>query len=181
VNSPKAPSGIPLLGALHFYNLQIVMGKNFTSKMLVWEPISLDHVNVIFSGISGNVAEYFYDFKTIDETRVWVKNAIVEHGRGKKLEYVLFENNDFIGMISPCYLTTSTVEIGMWITPEKQGQGYGSRALSKLLEHLQKEGVKEVLYETEPVNEASVRLAISLGFVLTRETSEMLTFMKWIN
>lgn len=148
---------------------------------LSWKPISLEDTDIIFESIEGNVAEYFYNFKNRDEVQTWVKNAVKAHNEGEKLEFMIFDNNEFIGMVSPCYLTNKKVEVGIWIATHKQGKGYGKRVLGELLERLQEEGVKEVLYETEMKNESSVRLAISLGFVLTRETSEMLSFIKWIN
>ncbi len=129
----------------------------FGHKSLVLKPISFDYVDVIFNAIKGNVAEYFYDFKDTDEVRTWIKNAIKKHAEGKKLEYVIFEDGEFIGVISPCYLTSDTVEIGMWIASQKQGRGCGTKALSELLVQLRSEGVKQVLYETESNNEPSVR------------------------
>ena len=157
------------------------MKKASHSKILKLKPISLEYVSAIFGAITGNVAEYFYNFKNLEETRTWVEKAIIEHGNGKKLEYVLFDDNEFIGMISPCYLTPDTVEIGLWIAPDKQGEGYGSQAFTELLSRLEKENVTNVIYETEPENVASVHLATSLGFRLSQKTDKMLTFKKNLN
>ncbi len=137
---------------------------------LTWEPISLVHSDAIFKAVTGNVAKYFYDFKNIDDTRAWVSQAVSEHANGRKQEYVIFDGDEFIGMISPCYITPQTVEIGIWITPNKQGVGYGSQALSTLLERLRAEGVQEVIYETDAENEASIRLAKTLGFAIPDKT-----------
>jgi RimJ/RimL family protein N-acetyltransferase len=140
-------------------------------------PLALEHASFIHEAIHGNVAEYFYNFQTIDETRVWVTEAIAKHREGTKKEFVVFDGDTFIGMISPAYTSPEEVEIGMWVTPTKQGCGYGARILSTLLERLRTEGVKRVIYETEKENIPSVRLAESLGFTLVA-TGTLMRFTK---
>ena len=78
-------------------------------------------------------------------------------------------------MISPRYLDPKTVDIGMWVSVDFQGKGYGKRMLSNLLNRLTSKGVKEVVYETDKDNMASIALAESLGFKMY-DDSNMLVF-----
>jgi RimJ/RimL family protein N-acetyltransferase len=131
---------------------------------LTLRPLTLEDAMVIHTSIKGSVAEYFYDFKTEAETLEWVKNAITEHKSGTKEEYLIFDEGKFIGMISPSFISPSEAEVGMWIRAEEQGKGYGKASLQMLIETLAARGITRLHYETEKGNEASVRLAESLGF-----------------
>ena len=142
---------------------------------LIFKELAIEDIANIFHASKGNVADYFYKFETLAEARQWVNNAIREHEEGKKLEYVVYEGEDFIGMISPRYLDPKTVDIGMWVSVDFQGKGYGKRMLSNLLNRLTSKGVKEVVYETDKDNMASIALAESLGFKMY-DDSNMLVF-----
>lgn len=80
-------------------------------------------------------------------------------------------------MISPCYTSPQEVEVGMWITPDQQGKGYGKKALQELLDRLMEEGVKKVVYEADDDNLPSIGLAKALGFELNSDRG-LLKFVK---
>ena len=44
--------------------------------MLKLTPLTIEYLSDIHNSLTGNVAEYFYDFKDIEETRHWVEEAI---------------------------------------------------------------------------------------------------------
>ncbi len=134
------------------------------NRTLTWKPLSTEHIDLIFETNSGNVAEYFYDFKNRDEVETWVIDAIEKQTLGTKLEYVIFEGDDFIGMISPSYPEPKIAEIGMWLCVPKQGQGYGRQVLSELIDRLKNEGVEQVIYTADEGNLPSRKLAESLNF-----------------
>jgi RimJ/RimL family protein N-acetyltransferase len=142
-----------------------------------FRPISQEYAEDIFSSISGSVATYFYDFKTLEEVSEWIDGAIEQHELGKKEEYVIFHDNQFIGMISPSFISKTEAEVGMWISEKYQGQGYGKEALQKLIENLKDRNITKMYYETDPENEASIRLARSLDFILEEDTG-ILRFSK---
>ncbi len=146
---------------------------------LIWKPLSFEHVEMIHKAISGSVAEYFYNFKNEEETRAWVSAAITEHEKGTKEEYVVFDDKEFIGMVSPRFLSAHEVDIGIWIASDKQGKGYGVKVLSELFASLRSRGVEKIIYETDADNIASIRLARSLGFI-QEEISDGIRFTKYL-
>lgn len=145
--------------------------------MLKLSPLSIEHLPDIHNSISGNVAEYFYDFKDIEETKEWISKAIEEHIKGEKEEYVITDDGEFVGMISPNYPAPTEAQIGIWIAPAMQGKGYGKKSLELLLDLLKSKGVTKVIYTTDTNNEASINLATSLGFEKINE-DEGITFAK---
>lgn len=147
---------------------------------LVFRKLSVNDTEHIFKASTGNVADYFYKFDTFEQAEEWVKDAVLKQEEGSKLEYVIYEGDNFIGMISPRYLNFDTVDIGMWVSIEFQGKGYGKRILETLLTMLKQDGVREVIYETDIENKASAALAQSLGFQLTSD-AESLVFKLTLN
>ncbi len=150
------------------------------SSILTWEPIAITHTEVIHAAIHGNVAEYFYPFKNINETKKWVMSAMEKHKEGKKEEYVLFDEGQFIGIVSPYFISKDEVEVGIWIAPSQQRKGYGKKVLIELFERLRARGVTKVLYQTEAGNEASIKLATALGFTKV-ESKENILFVKYLD
>ena len=146
--------------------------------MLELHSLSIDYLSDIHKSITGNVAEYFYDFKDIEETREWITKAIIKHESGEKEEYVITDNEEFIGMISPNYPTPTVAEIGMWIAPTMQGKGYGKQSLELLFGLLQSKGITKVFYSTDKNNLASINLATSLGFERMNEDEEIVFVKK---
>ena len=134
-------------------------------NQLIFTPLSIEHLDIIHPAITGNVAEYFYPFKSKEETLNWINNAIQKQQKGTKKEFIVFDRDTFVGMISPSYLTHDTVEIGLWVSPNQQGKGYGHAMLQNFLTQLKLEGVGTVIYETEKQNIASIKLAMSLDFI----------------
>ncbi len=138
---------------------------------LIFKQLSHDDVENIFQASRGNVADYFYKFETLEEAREWVNDAIRKQAEGSKLEYVVYEGESLVGMISPRYIGPTTVDIGMWVDVGFQGKGYGKRILGALLAELKSKGVQEVIYETDKDNVASIALAKSLGFKLSYDSN----------
>lgn len=145
---------------------------------IVLKPLSAEFTEDIHNSIQGNVAEYFYDFKNITETSDWIKRAIEQHEAGTKQEFVIVDDEQFIGLISPNFISPTKVDIGMWISPNQQGKGYGKKGLALLLEKLKGEGIEEVLYVADKENNASIALAESLDFSLEKTTNSELHFSK---
>ncbi len=146
---------------------------------LTFKDLSIRDSENIFYASKGSVADYFYKFESLEQAEEWVRDAILQHSEGTKLEYVVYEGDKFVGMISPRYLDSKTVDIGMWVNVDFQGKGYGKRILNDLLTKLVSEGVEEVVYETDKDNLASVALAKSLGFKLL-DDSEALVFKLYL-
>lgn len=141
------------------------------------KQLTLEHSHDILRSISGNVAEYFYDFKTIEETGAWVNNEILNQRNGTKEEYVIFDDGKFVGMISPSFSIPEQAEIGIWIAVNQQGKGYGKQALLELIKLLTERGIRKIIYETDFDNLASINLAKSLNFELESDLNKNLRFI----
>ena len=50
-----------------------------------FRELSIDDTEKIFCACKGNVAEYFYNFESIEEAEEWVQKAINEQKIGKKM------------------------------------------------------------------------------------------------
>ena len=140
-------------------------------------PLTLDYAQIIHDSVSGNVAEYFYDFKTIEETKEWITEGVLKHQQGSKEEYLILDDQEFIGMISPSFNKPHQAELGIWIAEKQQGKGYGKQATFKLIEMLVERGITEIIYETDHDNQASISLAKSLNFELLKNTDDGITFI----
>lgn len=149
-------------------------------KTLIWKPLAREHIDVIFQANKGNVTEYFYDFQNKAEAEAWVIDAIIQQESGQKPEYVIFDGDDFVGMISPSYPEANVAEIGLWLCVEKQGQGYGHLILSELLVRLAVQGITQVIYTANENNLPSRRLAESLGFV-GKKKGDKVEFTKYLS
>lgn len=73
-------------------------------KKLIFRELSEKDIRNIFHTSKGNVAEYFYNFETLEQARRWVMEAITKQLSGAKIEYVVYDDKDFIGMVSPQFL-----------------------------------------------------------------------------
>ena len=140
---------------------------------LTFKDLSIEDSENIFLASRGNVADYFYKFETLREAEKWVNDAIRKQNEGSKLEYVVYEVESLVGMISPRYIGPRTVDIGMWVDVDFQGKGYGKRMLGALLAELKSKGVQEVVYEADKDNLASIALAKSLGFNLSDDSNAL--------
>lgn len=150
------------------------------NRDLVWKPLSVSHVNLIYDSIDGNVAKYFYNFKTIDEAESWVRKAVSEHMTGNKKEYAIFDREEFIGMISPRFTSSKMVDVGMWVKGKHQGKGYGKKMLEELFIRMKDVCVEKVLYETDVNNVQSIKLASSVGFMKVKESEGEICFVKYL-
>jgi len=149
-------------------------------KSLTLEPLLENHIDLIWRENFGNVADFFVDFKSWSEAEAWVKEAILKHQSGKKLEFLAFDSELFVGMVSPQFLDTDTVDIGIWVAVDMQGKGYGHKILTTLFDWLRSKKVKKVFYDADSHNTASINLATSLGFEIESQDAKSVNFVKYL-
>jgi RimJ/RimL family protein N-acetyltransferase len=125
--------------------------------------LSKSHHEYIFKANTGNVKQNFIDFKTSDETRNWLINALKIINSGDKIEKVIFIDGNPVGMVSVRNLK-SRPEIGIWVDENNQGRGIGKVALKLFIKNLQECGIKELFYTVDEDNLPSIALAVACGF-----------------
>ena len=91
-----------------------------------------------------------------------MQDALKQQKDGKE-EFIILENEEFIGMISPRINNDGTADIGMWVAEQKQRKGYGREALLAAIEYLKGKGVERIVYEIDKGNVASMALSTSVG------------------
>ena len=99
---------------------------------------------------------------------------MLEIAKNKKIEYVLAKSqkNDLIGMVSIRIYGTEA-DVGLWVAEREQQKGYAKEALESILDQLKKDHkTVRVYYSAESDNQASVKLAKSLGFKILDEKME---------
>ncbi len=77
---------------------------------------------------------------------------------------------------------SKTVETSIYLDPEVQGRGLGTKLYQKLLEGLQSEGYHSLLAGISLPNEASIKLHEKLGFQKVGQLKEVgFKFDRWID
>lgn len=137
----------------------------------------------MYAANHGNVTDYFQDFSDQEAADAWVTQALTEINAGEKIEYAVYLDKQFAGLISLRDLTTSTPEIGLWISPQHQGKGLGVESVKWLLAwakiHLPH--AEKLIYDAKAQNTASNRLAIAGGLSFVKEYVESnVTYRQYI-
>lgn len=116
---------------------------------LTFTALTTEHIQYIYDALLDGGTEDFYTFRDIEELSTWVESAIQKQTQGRKFEFVLFHEKEFIGMISPEFINSEEVTIGLWITEKHKNKGYAKEALLTLNELLVTYDIKRIVYETE--------------------------------
>lgn len=82
---------------------------------------------------------------------------------GKKA-YAIVENNKIIGMLKLTKISAKDWELGLFISAEIHGKGFGSKAIKNSLNELKKLGAKKVFAKIKPENKASIKCFEKNGF-----------------
>ncbi len=111
-------------------------------QKLAVAPLSASDTHDIFLANTGNVPEYFFRFTDETEADKWVTQAIQECSSGSKIEFTVRD-------------------------PENQFIGYGTLTLKWLVNWAwENTHASKIIYECDSDNNASVKLAKTLGFTL---------------
>lgn len=102
--------------------------------------------------------------KTDSEQREYLDSVAKSDGE----QFIVYADDDRVGSIGLHQLNHSwgTCEIGFWITPDEQGNGYGSAACELAVSYAFEElRIEKVTAKAFAFNEASHALLESVGFV----------------
>lgn len=144
----------------------------FTSKNIIFKQVSKDYISdyllmindiEIASKISKNICTYTYE----DEVK-WVEEKIKEND----LVFTMVEKStgDFIGNIEIMKVINKVGEIGISLAKSKQNKGYGSEAISSLMEYGKTTlGINSFELNVYVTNPRAIRCYEKVGFIKSGE------------
>lgn len=122
-------------------------------------------VDIYNSMIPGRMVTADTEPVTVDDRRTWFK----EHKKGFRPLWVAEEDGNILGWLSfqsfygrPAY--HATVEVSVYVSPDRRRQGVGIRLLNKAIEHSPSIGVKTLMGFIFAHNEPSLKLFEKFGF-----------------
>jgi RimJ/RimL family protein N-acetyltransferase len=151
---------------------------NYLKLFIENENIQLSTIDIsntldILKNNTGNVREFFIAFESQKEVESWILEQRQKMEIGKKIELSIFDKQtgNFVGMVSLDNLTDKDqVEPRIWISPEYQNKGYGKQSLQLLINWYKSQPTATTInYVADSHNEASKRLALSLGFEFQKQ------------
>lgn len=101
--------------------------------------------------------------ETLDETKAWLASMMASTP-DISADYIIEHNGVLIGKVGFFRLP----ELGYILHPRAWGQGFAREAVTAVLDHVFDKGiVEQVIAESDPANDGSIRVLTSLGFVQT--------------
>ncbi|MGS4344458.1 GNAT family N-acetyltransferase [Myroides odoratus] len=102
----------------------------------------------------------------------YIKQSQVEMEHGTCLVLLVFERDsqDFVGCLTLNDIHHYSVEIGLWVSENKQGKGYGSALLKQAIAIIETSiPTQQIIYTVEKENQRSIALCEHYGFQHTQE------------
>lgn len=102
----------------------------------------------------------------------YIRQSQLEMQQGSCLVLLAFEKPEkaFVGCVTINDINQRTVEIGLWISEEQQGKGYGASLLEQVLAIIiERIPTAEIIYTVEKENQRSINLCEKYGFQYARE------------
>jgi RimJ/RimL family protein N-acetyltransferase len=113
----------------------------------------------------------------IEQTEEWI-SGMVEASPELSDDFLIEHDGQVIGKIGAWRLP----DFGYLLAPSTWGRGYASEAMKAFLEHRRRSGGRYLTADTDPRNEASIRLLQRHGFVETgRAASTWLIGGQWFD
>lgn len=150
-----------------------------SSERLEFRPFHLDCVKEVLEKFTrANAEEFICPFtpKNEEEERTFLLGVIATNESGKTDNRFVYRKSDnaFLGTIGLMDLDRDIPEIGLWIAPEYQGNGYGSETYARMLDHARDEyRVIHLAHHTLRKNSASVALAEKFGGTIVTSDTRM--------
>lgn len=104
---------------------------------------------------------------TADQHRQYF-SEYVENGR--ILQYIIVYGNTPVGTIFCKIIDVSIAEMGIFITPEQQEKGYGSKAVNKFVELLRKTTtIDTLILKVLEANTTAINMYRKCGFIIAKD------------
>lgn len=143
-------------------------------------PFNMKYLDDYYNYFNSEITKYQRPdpFEDIDTARSTLQEFINEMDRGETLFYAILLNDQFIGGIEVRGLDGDCPELGIWIKPSAQKNGYAFEVLDAVLEYaVEKKGKKAFFYEADIRNIASTKLLqkLAIKYAIQDEGVEQLT------
>ena len=157
----------------------------FESNRILFNEVSLELIDDYLKMVNDHekVNKYFCFnreyFTKADET-TWVQTAIKE----KKLVFSMVDKQtkSFIGNIELMHPEKKEAELGIAITGKMQDLGFGTEAITTLLEYgFTKLGFTRIYLRTHPQNARAIHVYLKCGFTEYNRTSDTVFMEKYAN
>ena len=147
------------------------------SNRLVLRPFKKSDANDVYKCWESDpdVAKYMFwtSHNDINKTKEWIDFEIgqIENEGWYRFALVLKENNELIGTVILYYDDeVDCYEIGYNLGKEYWGKGYGTEAVSKVIEFaIDKLGITEIVGRFAKENIASGKLLYKVGFIYEKD------------
>jgi len=143
-----------------------MLPQKLESPRLVLEKISMEWLDEIYKGKTGNVLKYCLHFGDLNAVHSWINWCREAADRGQCLTMVVLdkEKREFLGVAAVNDLNIDP-QFSLWIKPDAQGRGYGRESVTCLLAWFKETYGQDskISYLVETDNLASIKLAISVG------------------
>lgn len=132
------------------------------TERLMIKPFSMKYIEDYYQGFTDEVTKYQYpdSFQNIEDATLLVSDFVHEMELGNMLELMIVTKaGEFIGSMEAFDIKGDTPEIGLWLKESSHRKGYGSEALSALLDYLNSfHKYKYYIYEVDVRNKGSICL-----------------------
>lgn len=105
--------------------------------------------------------------KTVEDTKDFIKKALTSFAEGERMSCAIEYQGEIVGVIgfNKIQKDLKKVEIGYWLSEEKQGKGIVTRACKRLIQYAFEEmGMEKVEIQVQPGNSDSQKICERLGF-----------------
>lgn len=102
----------------------------------------------------------------------YIRQSQLEMQQGTCLVLMAFESEtqDFIGCLTLNDINQYSVEIGLWVSENQQGKGYGSALLNQAVQIIAESiPTQQIIYTVEKENQKSIALCEKRGFQFEKE------------
>lgn len=102
----------------------------------------------------------------------YIRQSQLEMQQGSCLVLLAFEKleKEFVGCVTLNDINQHTAEVGLWVSEEQQGKGYGATMLQQVLAIITESiPTTEVIYTVEKENQRSINLCEKYDFQYVRE------------
>lgn len=149
-----------------------MLPNSLQTDRLTLEKISLEWLEDIFRGKTGNVARYSLQFADINGVHTWINECRAAFDRAQSLTMAVLDKQtrEFLGVAAINNLNIAP-QFSLWIKESSQGRGYGRECVNGLLDWFKQTygGEEKINYLVETGNIASMKLALSVGMRLIGE------------
>lgn len=143
---------------------------SLTTQRLILRPLTVEDAPALHGALSDPETMRYWSrgpHASLDDTRTTVRRNV---GNGDHQSFAITErdgSDEAVGWVVLIDRKPGVGEIGYLLRPDARGRGLAREAVSAVVDHgITIRGFRRIYADTDPENEASVRLLRALGFAL---------------